>query len=148
MSGIYLWDLIRWGGEWPIDLDGVVSLLRRADEILPGGRHCTSPLTPKQIAALDPESKLSLCEADSTMEIYLWDVFVLAVGWPREPKVIRELIVKADRIFPDGRHHKEPLTEKEIEALGFDPKKLMEYAASDPIVTDPCPPECRLRPSA
>lgn len=51
---IYLVDVIRCVGGWPVDLAAVALLLAKADELLAhdGGRACTRPLTDAELDAL------------------------------------------------------------------------------------------------
>lgn len=52
---VYLTDLARDVGGYPIDIEAVAELLERADRCLPGGRDCKEPLTKDQIATLTEE---------------------------------------------------------------------------------------------
>lgn len=49
---VYLTDLARITGGFPIDIVAIAELLAKADEVLPDGRNCREPLTKEQIKQL------------------------------------------------------------------------------------------------
>lgn len=50
---VYLADVVRLRGGWPIDLDAVAVVLALADAVLPGGRDHREPLTAEQLARFE-----------------------------------------------------------------------------------------------
>jgi len=52
--------------------------------------------------------------------IYLTDLVRSIGGYPIDIMAIASLLEKADNVLPNGRDHKEALTDEQIESLGFE----------------------------